>query len=259
MKTKKLCLCLLIFLTSCSIINNKKKSILDEVMDSRKLLIGTTGDYAPFSYRKKSGESFSGIDIEMAKNLGKSLGVEVEFFHTSWKNLMSDLKEKKFHLAMSGISKKLSRQQVALFSKGYITNGKIAIARCEDKRSFKNLSQIDRKEVRVIVNPGGTNESFSRQNIKNASLRVFDNNNLIFNEIINNKADVMITDSVEVLYQSKKHQGKLCAKMKRPLTVGEIGVLIPRDIIWKEYIDSWLHNLEISGEKKRIFRKYISY
>ncbi len=256
----KLSIFFLLIFSSCSTLKEDcNKSLLDKIISSNKLVVGTTGDYAPFSYRNSKDSNYSGIDIQMAKNLASSLGVQVEFYQTTWKNLMTDLKENRFHLAMSGISKKLNRQQVALFSKGYVENGKMGISRCSDKGQFGTLEKIDRRNVRVIVNPGGTNEGFIKDNIKNASVSIFSDNKLIFEEIINNRADIMITDSVEVAFQAKKHRGKLCATMKVPLTIEEIAILLPRDIIWKEYIETWLYLLEKSGMKEKIFQQYIDY
>ena len=36
-------------------LKNKKLSILDKIITSKKLIVGTTGDYAPFSYKEKKG------------------------------------------------------------------------------------------------------------------------------------------------------------------------------------------------------------
>lgn len=260
MKIFSLTLWSFVLLSSCTSFREKSSnSVLDQILMSKKLIVGTTGDYAPFSFKGVKGEQYLGIDIDLAKHLARSLGVQLQFYPTTWKSLMADLKANRFHVAMSGISKKLSRQQVGLFSKGYIDNGKMAIARCLEKNKFDTLKKIDRAHVNVIVNPGGTNEKFVNEHLKRASVRVFANNNLIFKEIIEHRADVMITDSVEVAFQTKKHQGRLCPTMKTALTMGEIAILLPRDMIWKEYVASWLHQIEKNGEKKRIFHKYIHY
>ncbi|MCJ8344492.1 transporter substrate-binding domain-containing protein [bacterium] len=231
----------------------------DLILKKNKIVVGTTGDYAPFSYRDPKSNVLMGIDIDLARHLSSSLGVELEFYQTSWPNLLKDLQENRFDIAMSGISKTLSRQKVALFSKAYIQNGKTAISRCSDQEKYNSLEKIDQKKVNVIVNPGGTNHSYALQNIKHAKVRVFDNNNLIFQEILEHRADVMITDSVEVAYHVKKHANLLCSPMKKTLSSGEIAILISRDFILKEYIQSWLELLERSGEKTRIFQKYINY
>jgi len=96
---------------------------LEQVLDSGVLRVGTTGDYAPFSLQAgplgRHGAR-SGIDIDLAKNLANSLGVEIEWVQTSWPDLMADLHRGRFDIGMSGISVNARRQQTA-FSPGPIT------------------------------------------------------------------------------------------------------------------------------------------
>ncbi len=229
-------------------------SILDKVINSKILRVGTTGDYKPFTYL--NGSKYEGIDIELAKDLAKSLGAEIKYVETSWPTLMRDLAAKKFDIAMSGISKKLQRQQVGLFSKGYFISGKTPISRCEDKDKYRNLKSIDLPHVKLIVNPGGTNQKFVNKHIKYAKILVHDDNNTIFDQIKNNKADIMITDSVEVLLQSKLNPS-LCPTMPgKAFDKFEKAYLIPRDLIWLEYVNAWLENRVFDGKINELFAEY---
>jgi cyclohexadienyl dehydratase len=81
---------------------------------------------------------------------------------------------------------------------------------------------------------------------------MFKDNRYIFEEILNGRVDLMITDSVEAFYQSRKHKGKICVTMDMPLTSGEIAALMPRDIIWKEYVDTWLSLINKNGLLKKL-------
>ncbi len=51
--------------------------------------------------------------------------------------------------------------------------GKAAIARCADRDRFASLPEIDRPGVKVLVNPGGTNERFDRANLHQAEIVSF--------------------------------------------------------------------------------------
>ena len=72
---------------------------------------------------------------------------------------------------MGGVSVTLDRQKVGFFSEPYLRDGKTPIARCADAASYQTLADIDRPEVRVIVNPGGTNERFDRAHLHEAEDR----------------------------------------------------------------------------------------
>ena len=78
-------------------------------------------------------------------------------------------------------------------SDGYLANGKTILCRAEDADRYKSLADIDKPEVRVMVNPGGLNEKFANANLTHAAIIVHQNNEEIPTLIAGGKADVMIT------------------------------------------------------------------
>jgi cyclohexadienyl dehydratase len=189
----------------------RQASLLDEIITRGTLRVGMTGDYRPFTYLDKTTQTLSGFDIDMAQELGKALGVTIEFVQTTWPQLTADFEAGKFDIAMGGISITLDRQKKGVFTAPVISGGKTPIVRCADKEKFTTLADIDRPGTRVIVNPGGTNERFARAHMKTAEITVFANNVTIFNEIAEGSADLMLTDAPEARYQQKLHPGVLCA------------------------------------------------
>jgi len=232
-------------------------SRLDQVIARGHLRIGTTGDYPPFSQWRQADNSFAGIDIELARELAKSLGVEARFVQTSWPQLRSDLLANRYDLAMSGVSITLARQQIGLFSQRYHLGGKTPIARCSERERFSSLERIDQPGIEVIVNPGGTNQQFAESNLKRATLIRHPDNNTIFDEIIQGRADVMITDDIKVTLQSRKHP-ELCPTMPgSTLNKSAKGILLPRDPILKAYIDVWLEQMRLDGKIDRLFIEHL--
>ena len=214
----------------------------------------TTGDYKPFTYQAAGSDTFEGIDIELARSLAKAIGVEAKLVKTKWSDLMADFTSGKCDIAMGGISVTLERQKRAFFSAPYLVNGKAPIARCADKEKFGSLEAIDKPGVTVVVNPGGTNERFVRANLKNAKIETFPDNRTIFDEVLSGKADLMVAESVEVKLQEKLRPGLCAIKPDEPLQYGEMGYLLPKgDVVFKAFVDQWLHLAKASGEFAKIF------
>ena len=222
------------------------QSKMRQVLASRKLRVGTTGDYKPFSFLhpessdNTQSNQFTGIDIELAKDLAASLDAELILVQTSWPTLMQDLADGKFDIGMSGISRNLNRQRTSFFSIPYHVGGKTPIIRCSDAEKYQTLSDINRGGVRVIVNPGGTNFNFVKTKITHASVQIFDDNTKIFDEIANNTADVMITDDIEVTLQSNLNPALCPAMPEKTLTYSEKGYMLPQDTQWQGYVNLWL-------------------
>jgi len=107
------------------------------------------------------------------------------------------------------------------------------------------------------VNPGGTNEKFVAEHIKQAQIRVHDNNRTIFDEIIKGRADVMITDAIEVAVQAGAHSA-LCATMPgKTLSFQEKGFLLPRDLIWQQFVNAWLTQRQGEGYLAEVFNRHL--
>lgn len=235
----------------------KDSTRLKRIATAKKLVVATTGDYAPFSYRDSAANRFEGIDIDLARDLASDLKVELIFLQTSWPTLSRDLAAGKFDIAMSGISRNLPRQRVGFFSRPYHQGGKTPISRCDEVSRFDSLAKIDRPEVRVIVNPGGTNQKYVQANIHNARVIIHEDNKTIFDEITNGRADVMITDAIEVRLQSNRLPS-LCASMPdNTLTRLQKAFLMPQDIYLKEYVDNWLQRIKIEGKLAKIFEVHL--
>ena len=133
---------------------------LQQILETGILRIGTTGDYAPFSFWADNQSTPRGSDIKRAESLAENLGVEPIFVKTSWPTLTQDLIAGNFDIIMSGVSVTQARKEFGHFSIPYHLGGKTAIARCKDQDKFNSLDAINKSSVRVIVNPGGTNENF---------------------------------------------------------------------------------------------------
>lgn len=220
---------------------------LTEIIDSGTLRVGTTGDYKPFSSRE--GNSFAGFDIDMAEAIAGALGVELEFIETSWPTLMDDLKADKYDIGMGGISRTVVRQIQARFSQPYVTYGKTPLVRAEDVDRFGSLADIDQAGVRIGVNPGGTNEAFVTQNIRNAEVVVMESNLAIPPAVAAGEVDVMITDSPEAIFYSRENEALAAPLADAPFTQSQLGYLMAADAErLQDTVDFILHDMALKGE-----------
>ena len=234
-------------------------SRLDDISARGVLRVGTTGDYKPFSFRIGKSNNFIGSDIELAASLAQALNVKLQLVPTSWPSLMQDFSAGKFDLAISGVSITPERQKVAQFSIPYLRDGKTPIARCENSARFQTLAQIDQADVRLIVNPGGTNERFAKANAPHAQLTVYPDNVSIFDQIVNQQADLMITDAIETKLQQHLHP-ELCAiHPEAPFDHSEKAILLPRDAQLQTVINLWLQLSIANGSVQKAMDRWLYF
>lgn len=220
---------------------------LARVLESKQLRVCSPGDYKPFSFDNQG--KFEGIDNDLMNSLAQSLGAEVVMVKTSWSNLMKDFTSGQCDIGVGGISITLPRQQQALFSEPYFTNGKTPLVRCADVKKYQTAEAINRPNVRIVANPGGSNENYARTALSRAQLTMHPENLTIFQEIIDKRADVFVTEAAEAIVKTHEHKGVLCGvNPDKPLRPAQNGWLIPnQDFRFKAYVDQFLHLEKLSG------------
>jgi cyclohexadienyl dehydratase len=226
---------------------------LGRITATRTLRIATTGDYAPFSLERDG--QLTGADIQMGRALAAHLGAEARFVRTSWPRLLDDLRDGRFDVAISGIAFTPERAALGLYSGPYQVGGKTLIARCSERERFDTPAEIDQPGVRVIVNPGGTNERYVREHVSRAQVIVHPDNRGVFAEIASGRADVMVTDDVEAELQARRWPGRLCRTYPATLTQGDKRILMTRDPALQSAVDTWLQSQVAAGEPQRLLEQ----
>ena len=203
-------------------------SRLDRILEEKVLRVGTPGDYRPFSMLTDG--KYEGHDVDVIELMAKELGVNVEYVPTSWPKLMEDHLAGKFDVSNGGITRNVARMIKADFLPPYAPFGKVALIRAEDKDKFTVPESLNQESVRVIKNPGGTNEKYVDEHLVKSDVTTHEKNAEIPGLIAAGKGDVMITDTHEALLYSKKDGRLSVAFVDVPLTpVAYKGFMLPID------------------------------
>lgn len=239
----------LILLALCAAVPAQAGAVLDQIHASGTLRVGTTGDYKPFSFRNPDG-SYVGADIDMARRLAAKLGVRAVFVPTAWGRLNADYLAGAFDIAVGGVTNLPPRAALGPFSRTVYVDGKRPIARCADRDRFTSIAAIDRPEVHAIVNPGASNEEFAHARFPHANLTVHADNATVFDEIAAGRADVMVTDGIEVDHQAFLHKELCPAAVPEPFTRLEKAYWLRPDPEFAAVVDTWLAGEIDSGAWK---------
>ena len=248
-------------LASCSS-NDDESSVrptIERIERRGKILIGTTGDYRPLSFCEPETGEYWGFGIEMAREMAAELSVGIEFVKTSWPTLTADVlaEPQTFDLAIGGITITDARRETMLMSDGYLANGKTILCRKSEADRFQSLADLDKPEVRVMVNPGGLNEKFANENLSHATIIVYQKNEEIPTLVAEGKADVMITEITEAPYYVQADVRLAAPLLNEPFTHGEIGVLMRKgqdDLLLM--VNNLIRKMKSDGSLRRLHAKY---
>jgi cyclohexadienyl dehydratase len=241
-----------VILLSLSDIHSAVAKSWEDIKQSGELRVGVPGDYAPLAFHDKQS-NLIGFDIDMAHSLGNELKLNIRFVLSSWPMLSADLAADKFDIAMGGVTETPGRRNQFALSAPVVKNGKIALTQCDKVNKFKSIENIDRNGVRVIVNPGGTNQDYVDKHIRYAQIiRAYDNAASL-QGIRDHSADVMFTDLLEGDYYQNKEPGTFCVSTRNilPGTASKKVYMMAKD---NQYflgaVNKWL-----SGEEKKLLAR----
>lgn len=153
MKNKKLLyICIAILLIAAIavgtvlIVNKNKKAaepatLLETVKQRGKLIIGTEGNWAPWTYHDEK-DALVGFDVEIAQAVAKKLGVEAEFVECPWESIFMGIDSKMYDTTFNGVEATQDRAEKYDFSTPYafLRTALIVRADNEEIKAFEDLN-----------------------------------------------------------------------------------------------------------------------
>ncbi|WP_105144632.1 transporter substrate-binding domain-containing protein [Streptococcus suis] len=165
---------------------------LKNVQENGKLVVALSPEYPPFEFRAlvDGKDTIVGADIELAKEIGKELGVEVEFSAMSFDNVLNSVQNGKVDLAISGISATEERAKVFDFSIPYYTSTNKLIINKANSSQFSSISSLE--SAKIGVQKGSIQEKIANDLLPNASKVSISSNGELINELKAEKIDGII-------------------------------------------------------------------
>jgi cyclohexadienyl dehydratase len=160
------------------------------------LRVGTSADYAPFSFRDRNGD-LTGFDIVVAQRLASDLGRQIAFVPFRWPDLVAQLESGAFDVAMSGVTIRPDRATQIAYTRPYVVTGAVAVIRGSDKRRYRSVGDLDHARVRLGVNAGGHLEQVTRKRFPHAHVTLASNNRGLPDLLRRGKLDAVISEELE--------------------------------------------------------------
>ena len=167
---------------------------LDEIKSSGKIVIGVFSDKSPFGYVDENGE-YQGYDVELARQIGTDLGVDVEFVSTEAANRVEYLETNKVDVILANFTVTEERAEKVDFAEAYM-NVALGVVSHKDN-VVTDLSQVGDRTVIVIS--GTTAETYLTEHNPELKLEKYDTYAAAKTAFENNKDAVWANDNTEVI------------------------------------------------------------
>ncbi|MGG4131975.1 transporter substrate-binding domain-containing protein [Paenibacillus illinoisensis] len=134
---------------------------LEQIKSAGTMKVGMMGTYAPYNFLNDKKE-MDGFDADIAREVAKRLGVEVEFVSQEFSGLIPSLQSKKIDAIVSQMTITDERKQALDFSEGYITN-QVKIIVKSDNNDITKLEDFKGKTIGVGL--GTNDETYLRNEV----------------------------------------------------------------------------------------------
>ncbi len=165
---------------------------------AKPLVVGMELAYPPFEMTDQNGKP-TGISVDLATDLAKSLGRPVVIQNTAFDGLIPALKTGKVDLVISSMTATAEREKSIDFSDPYISTGLCLLLKKDS--TAKGIDDLDKTGVKVAVKKGTTGHLYASNKLKNAELLVLDKESAAVLEVSQGKADAFIYDQMST-YQN---------------------------------------------------------
>jgi polar amino acid transport system substrate-binding protein len=121
------------------------------------LIVGTSADFPPFSFRTPSDE-IVGFDIDVVKEVARRLSLDVDLQDKPFGTLIPQIELGQIHAIAAGMTPTVDRAKRVQFTKSYLAGSPLLVV---TKSSLPSITSIeDLKGKQVIVNTGYTADTY---------------------------------------------------------------------------------------------------
>jgi ABC-type amino acid transport substrate-binding protein len=213
-------------------------------------------DYYGISYRHPVTRQLTGIDIDLAQELGKDLGLAVQFVDSSFARLVEDVLGERCDVAMFAIGITPARQEKLRFTPPYLASDIYAITTRSNRR-IRGWDDIDRPGVVVAVARGTLHEGVMREKLHQAQLVVLDTPHAREQEVESGRADVFMTDFP---YSRRMLANTDWARLVAPTSTYHVTpyawALAPGDERWYQTLEAFVSRIKRDGRLLAAARRH---
>lgn len=149
MKNLKLILVCLFAISLVAGCGSSNADSLESVKKSKKIILGTSADYPPYEFHKQINgkDEIVGFDIDIAKEIAKDLGVELEVQDMKFESLLLALNSGKVDIAMAAMNPTEDRKKNVDFTSIYYTSDQAVLVKAENKDKYKTMDDLKGKRI----------------------------------------------------------------------------------------------------------------
>ncbi len=175
---------------------------LEDIQKRGYFIVGLDATFAPMGYRDENGE-IVGLDVDLAKEVAKRMGVEARFKPCEWDAIIFDLRSKNIDMVWNGMTITPAREKQVAFTKPYLSDNQIIFTRKESGTA--TVKDLTGKVVGVQLGSSGA-QSVEDNPIKKEikELKKYATNVEALMDLEAGRLDAVVMDEISGKYYNTK-------------------------------------------------------
>ncbi len=245
---------LLVFtIAGCSTMNMAGSSspVTDRIVSRGEIRVGMSGNQPPFNMKNRAGKLI-GMDVDLARALARTLGVEAKLVTMPFKDLLPALEKGEVDIVLSGLSMTPERNLKVAFAGPYFISGKAALTKSASLAAAKDPGDVN-KPVRMAVLAGSTSELFSQRELPEVDLVSVADYDEAIQMVLDDKVNALIADYPVTLLALYQHPNAGLATTISTFSFEPIGVALSSDAhLLTNVVQNYFTLLEGTGTLERL-------
>jgi polar amino acid transport system substrate-binding protein len=221
--------------------------VISRIQKSGKLVVGTSGNMPLMSEKMMTGE-LVGLDIDIAKALAETMGVELELKTMPFNQLIPALETGKVDVVLSNMTMTIDRNMRVAFAGPYFVSGKCLITKEQEIAKADEPEDLKAADVTIAVVKGTTSENFVKELLPQAKRTTVDNVDQGTNLVSKGEANAFLTDFPICLSVMKRFPDSGFQSVVSLLTYEPIGIALPSsDPLLLNLVENFIQRAENVG------------
>lgn len=237
----------LFFITATNLYAADNSPVLNRIQKSGKMILGTSGNMPLMSEKLMTGE-MAGFDVDMAKAMAESMGVELVIKELPFEKLIPALEKGTVDIVMSNMTMTVQRNMRVAFAGPYFISGKCLITKEEDMAKTDNTDKLNAGDITMVVIKGTTSENFVKELLPQLKRVTVSDVDAGTDKIAKGEAKAMMTDFPICLSVMKRHPDEGFQSVVSLLTYEPIGIALPaNDPLFVNMAENFIMRAESVG------------
>ena len=229
---------------------------IDEAVRRGVLKVGTDPNYVPFEMTDKQGRVI-GFEADLLEEMGKALGVRLEWVPVAYTELIPGLLAGRFDLIGSGMTVTQERNLKLNFSDSFIIVGQTVLLHPRLAGKVSSIEDLNEAGYRIAAADGTTGEVAARRFLGAAQLQSVATAEEGVRQVVSGEVDAFIHDAPYNLIALAKPQNRKLLALEQPFTYEPLAFGLKKgDYDSLNWINHFLNQVAQDGTYDRLYDKW---